>query len=136
MLVGTPAESGNNDGHVAITSGRLQKGTNHAKIILDARDQIELGACYLLPLIMAEDEDRRWKTIHGILLSCASSSGGNAYRRMGYFETTAVTRLFYGIEVSLSTASVDGNLWDAINSYPQVDNEITREHGLLGCPLH
>lgn len=35
----------------------------------------------------------------------------------------------------LLTASVAGNPWDALDSHPQVDDEMTREQAFLDCIL-
>lgn len=118
------------DNHIALSSGGLGRGTNLAKILLDDEDPIESGTCYLLPLVISEDEDRRLRILHGIILNRPSSDGGDTYHRMGYFEATTFTRFFYEIEVS-STAPVAGNPWDSLDSYPQMDNEMTPEQRFL-----
>jgi hypothetical protein len=119
------------DGYVAMISGRLQKGTNRAKIVFDYEEQIVSDDCYFLPLIIFEDEDRKFKILNGILLRCNSAGKGSAFRRIGYFETTAYTRLFYRAKNFSLVELGHDNPWDVLDSYPQERDEMMRGNDLL-----
>ncbi|KAK3934042.1 HET-domain-containing protein [Diplogelasinospora grovesii] len=121
------------DGHIALSSGYLREGTNHARIILDITDAVELGTCYFLPLVVSEDTDRRRKILHGIILSRVSVAGAGVYRRTGYFETTAFARFFYRIDILSPSDSAADNPWEALERDMQADDETTREQSSLDC---